>query len=178
MDIYTFAERLMKMDDATWRRHANPLSGWTRFLFGMAPLFLAIYARVWIGWWALPLALLVVVWIWLNPRLFAEPKDYGAWMSRGVLGERIWLARDRYDVPAHHVPVAHATTVFAAVFALCAIWGVIVLDPWTTALGVAGTIVSKAWFVDRMVWLHVDLTEIPMGAAMPAPTLPQLKVQT
>ena len=172
MDIYAFAERLMKMDDRTWRRHANPVSGWTRFLFGVAPLMLAIYARVWIGWWALPLALLIVLWIFLNPRLFPEPKDFGNWMSRGVLGERIWLARERHDIPPHHVPVAHMTTAFAAFFGLCAVYGVIALDPWATILGTAGVIVGKAWFVDRMVWLHVETTEIPMGTAMPEPTLP------
>ncbi|MEM8536848.1 MAG: DUF6653 family protein [Pseudomonadota bacterium] len=177
-DIYALAERLMRMDDATWRRHANPLSGWTRFLFGAAPLFFAIYARVWIGWWALPLVLAVLAWIWINPRAFPEPADYGSWMSRGVLGERIWLARKHHDIPPHHAWVAHATTGFAAAFALCAIWGVIVLNPWATTLGVLGSIVAKAWFIDRMVWLHIDLTGIPFGAPMPQPTLPASSKET
>ena len=126
----------------------------------------------------MPLVLVVLIWIWLNPRLFPEPADFGAWMSRGVLGERIWLARDSYDVPAHHIRVANLTTGFAAAFATCAIWGVIVLNPWATVLGVAGSVLAKAWFVDRMVWLHVDLTNIPMGAPMPEPTLPEQKGKT
>jgi hypothetical protein len=54
-------------------------------------LVLAVWSRVWIGWWAMLAVSLVLVWIWLNPRVFPEPRTLDAWMSRGVLGERVFL---------------------------------------------------------------------------------------
>ena len=33
IDVYRFSERLMAMDDATWVRHANPWSVYTRFAY-------------------------------------------------------------------------------------------------------------------------------------------------
>jgi hypothetical protein len=51
-DVFRSLERLMAMDDGVWRRHANPWSGWTRVTV-LPILVLAIWSRVWIGWWAL-----------------------------------------------------------------------------------------------------------------------------
>jgi hypothetical protein len=50
-DVFKSLERLMSMDDRVWRRHANPWSGWTR-VTALPLLVLAIWSRVWIGWWA------------------------------------------------------------------------------------------------------------------------------
>jgi hypothetical protein len=50
-DVFRSLERLMAMDDRVWRRHANPWSGWTRVTV-LPLLVLAIWSRVWIGWWA------------------------------------------------------------------------------------------------------------------------------
>jgi len=37
----------MGMDDATWKRHANPWSGWSRITI-LPLLCLAIMSRVWV----------------------------------------------------------------------------------------------------------------------------------
>ena len=50
MDYGGWLERLMKMDDAAWKRHANPWSAWTRTLI-LPLLALTVWSRVWIGWW-------------------------------------------------------------------------------------------------------------------------------
>ena len=154
--LYAGAERLMGMSDRARLRHANPWSGWTRFAMALPLLIAAVWSRVWIGWGALAPIALVILWIWANPRVFPPPRDFGAWMSRGVLGERVWLERDRFGVPRHHRRVANAATGFAAVGALAMLWGLVVLDPWAAILGALLAVAGKAWFCDRMVWIHAD----------------------
>ena len=172
MDIFAASERLMRMDDDGWRRHANPLSGWTRF--AILPLFaLALWSRVWIGWGAVFPVVLLVVWTFVNPRAFAPPADYGAWMTRGVLGERLWLERAQRPIPAHHIRAAHVTTAVAASGLAVLGWGLWVLDPFATLLGLALCVGGKAWFLDRMVWLHADLTGSEPGTPLPDPFLPE-----
>lgn len=173
MDLFAAAERLMTMDEATWRRHANPLSGLTRFT-ALPLLALAIWSRAWIGWGALLAVAAVAAWIWINPRAFSPPKDYGHWMSRGVLGEQIWLARDRIAIPAHHIRAAHATTALSALGAVLLLYGLVALDLAATLGGTLLTIAGKTWFVDRMVWLHADLTGTMPGTPLADPTLPDM----
>ena len=176
-DIYHAAERLMGMQDADWRRHANPLSVWTRFT--CLPLLVsAIYARQWVGWWSLPLFVLAAGWTWVNPRAFPPPSDFGSWASRGTLGERIFLARDRYGVAPHHVRAAHVLTGLSALGALILAYGLIVLNPWATVLGVVATVLPKVWFVDRMVWIHAEMTDTIPGTPLPEPLLPPERTPT
>lgn len=177
MNIYSAAERLMGMEDADWRRHANPLSVWTRFSC-LPLLVLAIYARQWIGWWALPLFLAAAVWTYLNPRAFPPPADFGAWASRATLGERVFLARDRYGVAPHHVRAANVLTALSAIGLLPLIYGLIALNPWATLTGLVATILPKVWFCDRMVWLHAELTRTTPGASLPEPLLPPERTPT
>lgn len=171
MDLFAAAERLMGMSDADWRRHAHPLSGWTRF--AILPAFaLAAWSRVWLGWWALVPVAALVVWTFVNPRAFPPPADYGAWMTRGVLGERLWLGRSGRALPAHHVRAAWMTTAVAASGLPALGWGLWALDPFATLLGLALSVGGKAWFLDRMVWLHADVTGSTPGTPLPDPTLP------
>ena len=101
MDIGKTSEQIMGMDDEVWERHANPYSGWSRVPV-LSLLALAIWSRVWLGWWALVPIILIFVWIWFNPRLFPAPKSTDNWMSKGVLGERVWLNRKNVPIPTHH----------------------------------------------------------------------------
>lgn len=155
MDIFRASERLMSMDDASWRRHANPWSVYSRFTC-LPLIVLAVWSRVWLGWWCLlPLAL-ACLWTWANPRLFAAPERLDSWASRAVMGERIFLARKSAPVPAHHVRMALILTGASAAGAILLVWGLAVLDPGLTAAGVIGTVLPKVWFCDRMVWLYRD----------------------
>ena len=65
--------RLFAMSDGVWARHANPWSVWTR-MATLPVLLLALWSRAWIGWWALLPVAAVLVWTWLNPRLFPPPR--------------------------------------------------------------------------------------------------------
>ena len=154
-DLFAAAERLMQMDDRTWRRHCNPLSGWSRMLTALPLLCLAIWSRVWLGWFALGPVALACLWIWWNPRAFAEPMRFDAWMSKGVLGERIFL-ENRPALPAHHIKAAQALSALSVPGAVVIIWGLVTLW-WEGALfGMILTALPKIWFVDRMVWIFED----------------------
>ena len=175
-DIYKLSARLMRMTEKDWNRHANPLSVWLRF--SCLPLLVAaIYTRDWIGWAALPLVLLALLWIWLNPRLVRPPRDFGSWAARGTLGERIFLARDRVPVPSHHRRAAHVLTALSGLSLLPLAWGLIALDPSATLAGLAASMLTKLWFVDRMVWLHADLTRTRAGDPLSRPLLPDRRGQ-
>ncbi|MEL6978129.1 MAG: DUF6653 family protein [Pseudomonadota bacterium] len=155
MDIYRLAERVMAMDDAAWARHANPWSVYTRFS-ALPLLALAAWSRMWIGsWFWLGLAA-TLLWIWLNPRLFAEPKSLDSWAARGVMGERLFLDRAERRIDAHHIPIAHGLSVAAGLCGLVALYGVIALDAWATLFGLVVGMGAKAWFCDRMVWIRRD----------------------
>ena len=146
-------ERAMGMDDAVWERHANPWSGWTRVAI-LPMLGLAIWSRVWIGWWSLiPIAMLIA-WIWINPRIFPRPRSVDNWMSRGVLGERIWLANERGTIAGHHHRVIRVLTTLASLGAIVFIAGLIWLNLAATLSGLAITMLGKLWFIDRMVWIQ------------------------
>jgi hypothetical protein len=151
--------RAFALDDAGWARHANPWSGWTRVAI-LPLLALAGWSRVWIGpWWADGLLAALVLWTWVNPRAFPPPPPgRDAWMTRGVLGERIWLARDVAPVPAHHRLVPNLLSALSLAGGVVLVWGLVVLRPWPTLLGLAVAMLGKLWFLDRMAWLHRETT--------------------
>jgi len=145
----------MGMSDAVWRRHANPWSGWTRLAGGLPLLALAIWSRVWLGWGALVLLALALGWIWYNPRAFAEPRSYRSWMSRGVLGEYVFL-HHRALVAAHHRTAARWLSALSLPGALVLAAGLWQLRLDWVLLGIVLTGLPKLWFLDRMVWIWAD----------------------
>jgi len=157
LDIGRISERAMGMDDVTWARHANPWSGWTRVT--ILPLFaLAIWSRVWIGWWTVVPLVLLVFWTWINPRLFAEPKSLNNWMSQAVLGERVWLARVTTPIAQHHQTVTKLLNIAAGIGVLTLVYGLWALDVGFTFAGLILSMGAKLWFLDRMIWLTRDTT--------------------
>jgi hypothetical protein len=150
--------RAFKMDDATWKRHSNPLSVWTRFSVGPL-LVLAFWSRAWLGRKAaFPIAL-ALLWNWLNPRLFDPPASTDNWASRGVLGERVWMNRRQVPVPAHHAVLPNVLSAVSALGGILVIWGVAALKVWPTLSGGALVYLGKLWFIDRMVWLYQDMKD-------------------
>ena len=160
LDIFKAAERLMGMDDEAWARHANPWSVCTRFTC-LPLIVLAIWSRVWIGWWALMPLALALLWTWANPRLFAAPKTMESWAAKGVLGERLFLNRHKVPVAAHHLRMAYILTGLSGVGMIVLGYGLGILDPWATICGLVLSIGPKVWFVDRMVWILQDANAAP-----------------
>lgn len=159
MDLYRFAEWLMAMDDAAWDRHAHPISVWTRIVFALPLLTLAIWSRVWIGWWTLVALAIVLFLIWFNPRMAPVPKRTDNWASKAVFGERVFLNRRNVPMPRHHLIAGHLLTAVSIAGLPFYIWGLAVLDPWITGFGAALAYLGKLWFCDRMVWLFEDMKD-------------------
>ena len=136
-----------------WARHSNPWSGWSR-VSGLPLLGATVAAH------SVPAILLVVLWLALNPLLFPPPRHDRAWMTRGVLGERLYFAsgpRLRRDLPTL-LNVANAP---AFVAFLWFAWQRETAAAVATGLLVA---VLKFWFLDRMVALY-DRAVPPPGHA-------------
>ena len=149
---------MMQMDEAVWSRHASPWSVWTRFT--VIPLFtVAAWSRVWLGWSALAPVAAVVLWAWWNPRAFPPPSSTNNWASKGTFGERVFIERRNVDVPPHHMRAAHVLTALTALGALLWLYGLVVLNAWATLAGMLATMLSKAWFIDRMVWIYEDFKD-------------------
>lgn len=154
--IEKLAARSMHMTDAVWRRHANPWSVWTRMVT-LPLLILAIWSRAWIGWWSLLPIAAAVLWTWLNPRVFPEPRSTNNWASKAVLGERLWLNRKNVPIPEHHRLAPHLLILASAAGVPLLVWGLWALAVWPTLLGLVLIAGAKLWFVDRMVWLYEDM---------------------
>ncbi len=144
------------MDTDVWERHANPWSGWTRFPI-LPLLTLAIYARIWIGWWCLLPVAVLIAWTWINPRAFPPPSSTRSWMSRAVMGERVWLNHAQKPIPQHHIGAVRVLNSVGLLGLPLLVWGLWVLNPWATAFGVVVLIGMKMWFLDRMVWIFDDM---------------------
>lgn len=146
------------MDEKTWMRHANPWSVWTR-VFTLPLLILAIWSRVWLGWAAIVPIAALVIWLWINPRAFPPPRSTRNWASKAVLGERVWLNRNRVPIHSHHERAATLLSALSALGLPFLAWGLYQLAIWPTLLGFVLVLFGKLWFVDRMVWLFEDMTD-------------------
>ena len=151
-------ERLFAMDDAVWARHANGWSVWTR-MATLPVLLLTLWSHAWIGWWALPALSAVMVWTWLNPRLFPKPRTTHTWHAKATFGERVWLNHKEIPIPAHHRVMARLLGVVAGLGAGIGIAGALANEIWPTVLGGLLIYAGKLWFLDRMVWLYQDMKE-------------------
>lgn len=160
MDIGKISERAMAMSDADWQRHMNPWSGWSR-LTVLPLLVVSIWSHVWIGWGSIVPIILVLAWTWLNPRLFGVPQSTDNWMSQGVLGERLWLARKVQPIPQHHADTAFVLNLANIIGFLVLIFGLWSLDIGLTLAGMIMSMGAKLWFLDRMVWLKADISPNP-----------------
>lgn len=156
MTLEKMIGRAFGMDEASWARHANPLSVWTRNT-ALPLLILAFWSRAWIGRWSLLAILAAILWTWLNARIFPPPHSTENWASKAVLGERIWMERRKTPVPLRHRVLPSVLSIVSAVGVIPVVWGVYSLSVWPVFLGAAMIYLSKLWFLDRMVWLYEDV---------------------
>jgi hypothetical protein len=163
MDLFRASERLMRMDEAAWARHANPLSVFSRF--SILPLLaLAVWSRLWIGWLFLVPVAAVILWTFLNPRLFGPPAHRDGWAWHGVRGERIFLLRADSPVPRRYLRAARLLSALAALGLVAIAWGLWRLEPIATLAGLVLAMGAKAWLVDRMAALSRETPDIPLDA--------------
>ena len=156
----TSEQRVAKMfglAGESWARHANPISVWTRF--AVLPLLAAsIWSRDWIGWWSLVPVVLSLVFMMVNPLLFAKPRSTRNWASKGVFGERVWAERNKVPVPAQFTAAGLAPTYAIQLLgAVLLTYGLVRLDLVDTIAGLLILQTAKAWYIDRQVLLFEDM---------------------
>jgi hypothetical protein len=138
-----------RMTDDTWQRHANPWSVWTRFA-AIPLMILAIWSRVWLGWWCLVPIAVVLVWLWLNPRVFAPVETPMSWTSKGIYGEKLWL-KERDRVSPDHLRVLRLLVPAGAAGFVLLIYGLVRLEVWPTVFGASLIVLAQLWRIDRLV---------------------------
>ena len=149
MGVMSRVARAFRMSDDAWKRHANPWSVWTRFA-AIPLMILAIWSRVWLGWWCVVPIAAVMVWLWLNPHVFAPVESPTSWAAKGIYGEKLWL-KERDRVPPDQrrvlrllVPVAGAGFVLLS-------YGLVRLEIWPTMFGASLIVLAQLWRIDRLV---------------------------
>jgi hypothetical protein len=142
--------RLAEVKRTFWQRHANPWSGWTRVVT-YPLLMLGIYrrdGRLLAG---------TTLFVLLNPVLFPAVDSDEAWMSRVVLGERLWLSEGRKASLVNLLNVANVPV------SLYAVYSAYRRRPLRTAVATAGSMLLKFLFVNEMVKFydtHTDAGEL------------------
>ena len=141
------------LSEKTWQRHANPWSGFTRIIS-----FPLLYIPIWFlsdfftnplkYWYVVFVGILVIIWYTLNPKLFHTPKDFHHYLSRGVLGEKIWTEDRKKDA------IALILTLAMVPFFLLSIAAAYLQLFWPTLFFAVVPYLLKLWFIDRMVFLY------------------------
>lgn len=145
------------LDDDGWARHANPWSGWSRVITTLPLLVAAIWSRAWIGYWSLIPIGVALWWIWFNPRAFGPARDDRAWISKSVLGERLWSNRQEVAVPERHRTLPNILNVVSLTGLPFLAWGLATLEIWPILLGMTLITGAKLWYIDRMAILYDDM---------------------
>jgi len=149
--------KLMSMDEATWERHASPMSVWSRVVTGVPVTYAAIWSIKPLAWWSLIIIFISVFWLWLNPRLFSAPKSTNNWASKVTFGERVWLNRSELPIPEHHAVWANSLSIVGGLGFLIGLIGAYLNMPLPALAGGLISWFGKMWFCDRMVWLYEDM---------------------
>jgi uncharacterized protein DUF6653 len=75
---------------AIFARHCNPWSAWTRWA-SIPVIVLTAWSRRWSH------AVLIALWLAVNPFVFGKPEHERAWSTRAMLGEELWISRRPRD---------------------------------------------------------------------------------
>ncbi|WP_433509062.1 DUF6653 family protein [Nonomuraea sp. CA-143628] len=148
MSVLNRYARAMGMTDEAWKRHANPLSVWTRFA-AIPLMMLAIWSRTWIGWWSLAPVALVVVWLIVNPRAFPAIEQPTSWTAKGIYGEKLWFENRALVAGDHRKVQRLLIAVGLAGFALLG-WGLVALEVWPAVFGATLVVLGQLWRIDRL----------------------------
>lgn len=147
------------LTNKNWLKHANPLSVWTRYSV-LPIIIIAFWSRLWIGWWFLVPAVISIGWMFLNPIFFKKPKSTKNWALRSVLGERVYLNRDKVDIPEKHKsPLLKILNIISSLGMGISIWAIISYSIYAALLGTVLAYLGKSWYLDRMVWLYEDMKD-------------------
>jgi len=95
---------------AIFARHCNPWSAWTRW--ASTPLTLV---PAWTRRWSH--AVLIAVWLAVNPFVFGKPRHHRAWSTRAMLGEELWISRRPRDAAMAVSAMTSAASLTAALAA-------------------------------------------------------------
>ncbi|HSS25162.1 MAG TPA: DUF6653 family protein [Mycobacterium sp.] len=95
---------------ALFARHCNPWSAWTRW--ASTPLMLM---PAWTRRWSH--AVLIAVWLAVNPFIFGKPRHHRAWSTRAMLGEELWISRRPRDAAMAVSALTSAASLTAVVAA-------------------------------------------------------------
>ena len=152
--------KVFNLTDENWMKHSNPWSVWTRY--SVLPIIVvAFWSRIWIGWWCLVPGILSILWMFLNPIFFSRPKSTKNWASKSVMGERVYLNRDKIEIPViHKKPIYKILNSISFIGMLLAIWATVNYSIWGAILGVSLAYLGKSWYLDRMVWLYEDMKDV------------------
>jgi len=156
MEFLNRITKIFGLNDETWIQHSNPWSVWTRF-FILPLLALSIWSHVWIGWYSLAAVFALIFWTWINPRFFGKPKTTKHWASKAVLGERVWLEKNKAPIAEHHLRAIMILNIITGIGLPFLAWGLYELHIWSVLLGLTLVIFGKLWFLDRMVWVYEDM---------------------
>ncbi len=148
---------IFNLTDENWLKHSNPWSVWTRY--SVLPIIvLAFWSRAWIGWWCLIPGIASLLWMFFNPVFFSRPISTRNWASKSVMGERVFLNRDKVDIPEiHKKPIHSILNLISSTGMILAIWATVTYSVWGAVLGVSLAYLGKSWYLDRMVWLYEDM---------------------
>lgn len=152
--------KLFHLTDENWMKHANPWSVYTRY--SVLPIIvISFWSRQWIGWWCLIPGLLSLLWMFFNPIFFQKPASTKNWASKSVLGERVYLNRDKIQIPIHHQGyLLNILNGISSIGMLLSIYAVITYSVSAAIIGIILAYLGKSWYLDRMVWLYEDMREI------------------
>ena len=150
--------KLFGLEGDSWMKHANPASVWTRFSV-VSVLALAIWSREWIGAWSLAAVAVAIAWMFVNPLLFKVPASTRNWASRAVLGERIWVDRDKLELPEQFRSPAAAWVAngYSGIGMGLLAYGLVDLNVLAAVAGILIIHGGKAWYLDRITLLFAEM---------------------
>ena len=94
----------------------------------------------------------VAAWFAANPVIFPAPEDDSSWATRGVLGEELWTAKRRRDIPM-------ALNAASAVYFAGAILSAYRRRLWPMMVCAGPSLLLKLWFIDRMTFYYEEHKE-------------------